>query len=95
MERSKQSGTTSLVKPTDIRFEGDKFWVDLSDGRVLGVPLSWFPILQEATPEQRQRFYLSSRGLHWEELDEDISVEGLLVGRGDMTNRRRKVAAAE
>lgn len=95
MERSKQSGTTSLVKPADIRFEGDKFWVDLSDGRVLGVPLSWFPILAEATAEQRQRFYLSSRGLHWEELDEDISVEGLLAGRGDMTNRRRKVAAAE
>jgi len=83
------------VKPTDVRFEGDKFWVDLSDGRVLGVPLSWFPILHEATPEQRQRFYLSTRGLHWEELDEDISVEGLLAGRGDMTNRRRKAAAAE
>ena len=96
MEQSKQSGTASLVKPTDIRFEGDKFWVDLSDGRSLGVPLSWFPILEEATPEQRQRFYLSTRGLHWEELDEDISVEGLLAGRGDMTNRRRrKVEAAE
>ena len=95
MERSKEPGTTSLVKPTNVRFEGDSFWVDLSDGRVLGVPLSWFPILREATVEQRQRFYLSSRGLHWEELDEDISVEGLLAGRGDMTNRRRKVAAAE
>ena len=95
MEQSKEPGTTSLVKPTDVRFEGDKFWVDLSDGRVLGVPLSWFPILHEATPEQRQRFYLSTRGLHWEELDEDISVEGLLAGRGDMTNRRRKAAAAE
>ena len=95
MEQSKQPGTASLVKPTDIRFEGDKFFVDLSDGRTLGVPLSWFPVLQEATPEQRQRFYLSTRGLHWEELDEDISVEGLLAGRGDMTNRGRKVAAAE
>lgn len=70
-------------------------WVDLTDGRTLGVPLAWFPILLEATPEQRLRFRLSTRGLHWEELDEDISVEGLLAGRGDMTNRRRKVAAAE
>lgn len=96
MEQSKPSGPASLVKPTDIRFEGDKFWVDLSDGRTLGVPLSWFPILEEATAEQRLRFYLSTRGLHWEELDEDISVEGLLAGRGDMTNRRRrKVEAAE
>lgn len=83
------------MKPTDIRFDGGRFWVDLSDGRTLGVPLSWFPVLEEATVEQRQRFYLSTRGLHWEELDEDISVEGLLAGRGDMTNRRRKVAAAE
>jgi hypothetical protein len=86
---------TSLVKPTDLRFAGDKFWVDLSDGRTLGIPLSWFPVLAGATPEQRQRFQLSTRGLHWEELDEDISVEGLLAGRSDMTNRSSKVAAAE
>jgi len=96
VEQSNESGTTSLVKPTDIRFEGEKFWVDLSDGRSLGVPLSWFPVLEAATPEQRQGFNLSTRGLHWEELDEDISIEGLLAGRGDMTNRRRrKVEAAE
>lgn len=95
MVQLKASGTTSLVRPTDIRFEGDKFWVDLSDGRTLGVPLTWFPVLEQATPEQRLRFYLSTRGLHWEELDEGISVEGLLAGRGDMTNRRRKIAAAE
>jgi len=97
VEQSKVSGPTSLVKPTDIRFEGDKFWVDLSDGRSLGVPLSWFPVLEAATPEQRQHFNLSTRGLHWEELGEDISVEGLLAGRGDMTNRRRRKieAAAE
>jgi len=70
--------------------------VNLSDGRTLGVPLAWFPVLLDATPEQRQNFRLSTPDLHWEELDEDISVEGLLAGRGDMTNRRRrKVEAAE
>jgi hypothetical protein len=73
-------------------------WVDLTDGRTLGIPLAWFPILLEATPEQRRQYRIgaSGNGLHWEELDEDISVEGLLAGRGDMTNRRRrKVEAAE
>lgn len=83
------------ARPVGLRFEGDKFWVDLSDSRTLGVPLSWFPILAEATPEQRLGFRFSRRGLHWEELDEDISVEGLLAGRGDMTNRSKRKVAAE
>lgn len=80
-----------------LRFDDDTMWVDLTDGRTLGIPLAWFPILLEATPEQRLRYRIgaSGNGLHWEELDEDISVEGLLAGRGDMTNRRRKVQAAE
>jgi hypothetical protein len=88
---------SSLAEPTDVRFEGDKFWVDLSDGRTLGVPLSWFPVLEAATSEQRAAFYVSSRGLHWDEIDEDISVQGLLEGRGDMTNRGKgmKATAAE
>jgi hypothetical protein len=85
---------SSLVTPTNVRFEGEKFWVDLSDGRSLGVPLSWFPVLEAATQEQRQAFWLSSGGLHWDEIDEDISVQGLLEGRGDMTKRRRKAPAA-
>lgn len=81
-----------------LRFEDDTMWVDLTDGRTLGIPLAWFPVLLEATPEQRLQYRIgaSGNGLHWEELDEDISVEGLLAGRGDMTNRRRrKVEAAE
>jgi hypothetical protein len=71
-------------------------WVDLVDGRTLGVPLAWFPILLDATPEQRERYRIGAggRGLHWEELDEDISVQGLLEGRGDMTNRAARRAAA-
>jgi hypothetical protein len=60
-------------------------WVELSDGRTLGVPLAWFPRLLRATAEQRAACRLSSRGLHWEELDEDISVAGLLAGNGDQT----------
>lgn len=68
-----------------VRFDEDNLWVGLSDGRVLGVPLAWFPRLLRATPEQREACRISSRGLHWENLDEDISAAGLLAGLGDET----------
>jgi uncharacterized protein DUF2442 len=60
-------------------------WVELADGRTLGVPLAWFPRLLNASPEQREQVELSRVGLHWEALDEDISIAGLLAGRGDVT----------
>ena len=82
------SRTNSLVRPTKAWCDEDSLWVDLSDGRTLGAPLVWFPRLLSATDEQRANVRLSTRGLHWEELDEDISVEGLLAGRGDMTKPR-------
>lgn len=62
-------------------------WVDLSDGRTLGVPLAWFPRLLYASPDARARLEVSRIGLHWEEHDEDISIAGLLAGRGDMTKQ--------
>jgi hypothetical protein len=67
-------------------------WVDLSDGRIIGVPLAWFPRLLNATPAQRNAVELSRLGLHWKEIDEDISVAGLLAGRGDMTRRTEYAA---
>ncbi len=73
---------------TDIRFDDAAMWVSLSDGRVLGVPLDWFPVLKAATPEQRSHFWISPAGLHWDDIDEDISVQGLIEGRGDMTKHR-------
>jgi uncharacterized protein DUF2442 len=66
--------------------------IELSDGRILGVPLSWFPRLFSASREQLENYELSPYGLHWEELDEDISVAGLLAGRGDQTRRKPKAA---
>ncbi|MDD4888213.1 MAG: DUF2442 domain-containing protein [Thiomonas sp.] len=76
----------TLVRAQSVAFNDDSMLVQLSDGRVLGVPLAWFPRLLRATPAQRTAYTLSTRGLHWEELDEDISVDGLLSGRGDLTH---------
>ncbi|RAP69894.1 hypothetical protein ACZ87_03310 [Candidatus Erwinia dacicola] len=67
-------------------------WVMLSDARTLGVPLAWFPKLMHASPAQREHFELSARGLHWDELDEDISVDGLIAGRSDITQRAQLTA---
>ena len=64
-------------------------WVALSDGRTLiGAPLAWFPRLLAASAADRAAVELSAFGLHWPTLDEDVSVEGLLAGRGDGTARR-------
>lgn len=72
---------------TSVRFDCDMMWVKLADGREIGVPLAWFPRLLHATPEQRNGYEISGggQGLHWASLDEDISVAGLIAGRGDMT----------
>lgn len=61
----------------------DTLCVDLADGRTISVPLAWYPRLQYATPEERNRWRLIGKGhgIHWEEIDEDISIEGLLLGR--------------
>jgi hypothetical protein len=67
-------------------------WVELSDGRTLGIPLAWFPRLLHANMKDLQSYTLSISGIHWETLDEDISVDGLLAGRGDMTKTNKLVA---
>ena len=69
------------ISATEVRFDDYSMWVALSDGRTIGVPLAWFPRLLNATPEARQQVEISPFGLHWDELDEDISVDGLLAGR--------------
>ena len=80
------------ISATAVRFDEHTMWVDLSDGRALGVPLAWFPRLLNASPAERARVEISRTGLHWEDLDEDISIAGLLAGRGDMTKRAEHVA---
>jgi hypothetical protein len=73
------------ILATAVRFDDDSMWVDLSDGRTIGVPYAWFPCLLNATPKQREAVEIGRFGLHWEDLDEDISIAGLLAERSDQT----------
>jgi Protein of unknown function (DUF2442) len=95
----KEPGMTSFPdpmaispEPLAVRFDENSMWVDLEDGRIIGVPLAWFPRLFHATPEQRNACELSRCGLHWDEIDEDISIAGLLAGRGDITHPVKSAA---
>ena len=78
------------VSVNSVRFDHAAMWVELSDARVLRVPFVRFPRLLHATREQRERVEIGPMGLHWEELDEDISIAGLLAGRGDRTKWGRR-----
>jgi hypothetical protein len=80
------------ISATSVRFDEDTMWVELTDGRTLGVPLAWFPRLLRATPTEREQVEIGRGGLHWESLDEDISIDGLLAGRGDVTRWRETAA---
>lgn len=80
---------TLVTEPAakNVTFDKNTMWVELIDGRVLGVPLAYFPRLLNATESQRKKFEMSGggTGLHWNTLNEDISVKGLLMGIGDRT----------
>jgi hypothetical protein len=80
------------ISPVEVHFDDSQMWVALSDGRTIGVPLAWFPRLAAATPQQLAGWTLSPLGIHWEDLDEDIAVEGLLAGRGDRTRPSGRAA---
>ena len=65
-----------------VSFDADRLIVDLMDGRTIAVPLAWYPRLERATPEQRTDWEVAGAGygIHWPQIDEDLSVEGLLRG---------------
>ncbi|MFH1259703.1 MAG: DUF2442 domain-containing protein [Elusimicrobiota bacterium] len=81
---------STLIKDaqaTKVWFDNDNIWVLLADGRQLATPLSYFPRLLNATSEAKKNYIIGGggTGLHWDEIDEDISVNGLLMGIGDLT----------
>jgi hypothetical protein len=65
-----------------VRIDDDTLAVDLVDGRTVSVPLVWYPRLLHATPEQREHFAIAGAGfgIHWPDVDEDVSVHGMLAG---------------
>ncbi|MDQ3818868.1 MAG: DUF2442 domain-containing protein [Acidobacteriota bacterium] len=77
------STSTAEAKAQKVMVTDDTLAVDLSDGRTISVPLAWFPRLLHGTPEERSnwRFIGEKEGIHWPDLDEDISVENLLMGK--------------
>lgn len=78
--------STSQPKPgeqvVDVRIDDDTLSVDLADGRTVIVPLAWYPRLLDATPAQRANWQVCGGGfgIHWPEIDEDLSTQGLLEG---------------
>jgi len=75
--------TLSLPRITNVLVTDDTLAVDLEDGRTISVPLSWYPRLVYGTAEERAHFQISGAGygIHWPDLDEDIGIEGLMLGK--------------
>ena len=72
-----------MVSAQSVQVTDEALIVDLSDGRTVSVPLAWFPRLLHGTPEERNKWRLigDGEGIHWPALDEDISVENLILGK--------------
>jgi Protein of unknown function (DUF2442) len=72
-----------IALATKLRVDDDSLFVELSDGRTISAPLVWFPRLSHGTADERNKWRLiaGGRGIHWADLDEDISVENLLSGK--------------
>lgn len=83
---------STLVQAVEVTFDEDRMWVALDDGRTVGVPLAWYPRLLAGSPENRGKVWISPSGLHWDELDEDISIVSILAGRGDTSRLPLKAA---
>jgi len=85
------------IKPyaKQLSFDNDMMWIELNDGRKLGIPLIYFPRLLKATTDQLQNYQISGGGigLHWDELDEDLLVENLLMGIFNNSNFLQSRAA--
>jgi len=75
----------------DVHFSEDTLGVDLADGRTITVPLVWYPRLLNATKKQREHWQISAAGygIHWPDIDEDLSTEGLLRGAPAPRNNKK------
>lgn len=78
------------VRAVKVWFDDDDIWLGLEDGRQVSAPLAFYPRLLNATKEQRENYEFIGPGIgiHWEDLDEDLSVEGIVLCRRDRTSKR-------
>ena len=76
-------GTLALARIVNVTVTEDTLSVDLEDGRSISVPIGWYPRLAYGTPDERAKFEISGAGygIHWPDLDEDLGVEGMLLGK--------------
>lgn len=77
------SATLTLIRIINVTVTYDTLSVDLEDGRTIAIPIGWYPRLAYGTPAERANFQISGAGygIHWPDLDEDIGVEGVLLGK--------------
>ncbi len=75
--------TLTLIRINNVTVTDDTLSVDLEDGRTIAIPIGWYPRLAYGTPAERANFQISGAGygIHWPDLDEDIGVEGILLGK--------------
>ena len=77
-----------MVRATGVSVSDDALTVGLEDGRTISAPLVWYPRLLHGTPQERNNVEIGAYGIHWPDLDEDISVKGLLLGNKSAENAR-------
>ncbi len=82
------SAVVTLARVANVAVTDDTLSIDLEDGRTVSVPIGWYPRLAYGTPAERAHFQISGAGygIHWTDLDEDIGVEGLLLGKKSTEN---------
>ena len=86
------NGTVSVIpvltisRVVEVSVTDDTLTVDLEDGRTISIPVGWYPRLAYGTPDERTNYEISGagHGIHWPDLDEDIGIEGLLLGKKSM-----------
>ena len=80
--KSQRAYVPTSALAMSVSFDEEMMHVSLTDGRQISVPIIWFPLLRQATPEQRSNYEIGGGGtsLHWPDLDEDLSVAGLMAG---------------
>jgi len=69
------------LRPRAVEFTASELVITLMDGRKIATPLDWYPRMQHASPAQRQNYEIMPMGIHWPDIDEDLSVAGMLKGQ--------------